>query len=137
MSESKDEWAVEISFKPDSKDDMDMSDSCPLDEAKGIDQAGSRKMFDKMVSRFKKYMPDMLQKVVAAHGDKNLQALHAEVHSLKGSSGYASATALRGCAVALHEASADDAPFADAQAQWQACDRALDALVSDSICRTS
>ena len=134
MSESKDEWAVEISFKPGAKDDEVMSDACPLDEAKGIDQAGSRKMFDKMVSRFKKYMPDMLEKVVEAHGSRNLQTLHAEVHSLKGSSGYASATALRGCAVALHEASADDAPFADAQEQWQACDKALEALVGCFIC---
>jgi HPt (histidine-containing phosphotransfer) domain-containing protein len=130
MSDSKDEWSTDSGSKSEGKGGG--GGESPLDEAKGIDQAGSRKMYEKMVDRFKRYMPDMIAKVEGAHKDRDLKQLHAEVHSLKGSSGYAAASKLKACAVILHEASADDADYANDDAQWAACDDAIDRLVKEA-----
>jgi HPt (histidine-containing phosphotransfer) domain-containing protein len=129
MGDSKEDWAVDVSFKPEGKGG---SDESPLDEAKGIDQAGSRKMYEKMVDRFKRYMPDMIAKVQGAHKDRDMKQLHADVHSLKGSSGYAAASKLKSLAVILHEASAEDAKYDNEDEQWRACDDAIDVLVREA-----
>merc|ERR1711871_1520473 len=66
----------------------------PIDEAAAKKQFGSARMVQTMLKRFASYLPESIQKLRDAHAAKDFEALHAQGHSLKGSSSFVAAKEL-------------------------------------------
>jgi HPt (histidine-containing phosphotransfer) domain-containing protein len=107
-------------------------DRCPMNEEQGISQAGSLRIYKSMVNRFKAYFPDMMQKIKDAHAARDMPRLHAEVHSLKGSAGYAAATILCEVASVLHECASPNAPYQNETDQLKDVDDSFRDLVKEA-----
>ena len=75
----------------------------PIDEAAATRQFGSAKMFQMMLKRFASYLPDSVQKLQAAFEGRDFATLHAEGHSLKGSSSFIAAKRLCKVATAMQD----------------------------------
>jgi len=75
----------------------------PIDEVAATKQFGSAKMFQMMLKRFASYLPDSVDKLKVAFEAKDFATLHAEGHSLKGSSSFIAAKRLCKVATAMQD----------------------------------
>lgn len=73
----------------------------PIDEAAAKKQFGSTRMVQTMLKRFASYLPETLEKLREAHAAGDFAALHAQGHSLKGSSSFVAAKELCDCATQI------------------------------------
>jgi HPt (histidine-containing phosphotransfer) domain-containing protein len=119
--------ALEINLDIGGEDDR-----CPMNEEQGISQAGSLRIYKSMVNRFKAYFPEMILKIKNAHAARDLPQLHAEVHSLKGSAGYAAATMLCEVASVLHECANPNAPYQNEADQMKDVDDSFKDLIREA-----
>ena len=80
-----------------------LADKCPIDEKAALKQFGKKSMMHTMLRRFGTYMPDSLTKLREAFDSDDFEALHAQGHSLKGSSSFVAATELTSVASMIQD----------------------------------
>merc|ERR1711871_879749 len=80
-----------------------LADKCPIDEKAALKQFGKKSMMHTMLRRFGTYMPDSLMKLREAFDSDDFEALHAQGHSLKGSSSFVAATELTSVASMIQD----------------------------------